>query len=109
MRRMAFNVALLAAMAGGINLSAFADGYIPFVTALVGIGAIVGVGLNVLIGLAGQMSFGHVGFYSIGAYTVSLLLLKGVSFWPMRSATCRARRAGADSLVYSPATNWVAR
>lgn len=81
MRRMALNATLLAAMAGGIGLSAFADGYIPFVTALVGIGAIVGVGLNILIGLAGQMSFGHVGFYSIGAYTVSLLLLKGVSFW----------------------------
>ena len=29
---------------------------------------IVGVGLNVLVGLAGQFSLGHVGFYAIGAY-----------------------------------------
>ncbi len=35
--------------------------------------AIVGIGLNVLIGLAGQVSFGHVGFYAIGAYTVAIL------------------------------------
>ncbi len=44
--------------------------------------AIVGIGLNVLIGLTGQMSFGHVGFYAIGAYTVAILTTKaGVSFW----------------------------
>ena len=33
---------------------------------------LVGVGLNVLIGLTGQVSFGHVGFYAIGAYVVGL-------------------------------------
>jgi len=30
--------------------------------------AIAGVGLNVLLGLTGQVSFGHVGFYALGAY-----------------------------------------
>ena len=35
--------------------------------------AIVGIGLNVLVGLTGQVSFGHVGFYAIGAYTVAIL------------------------------------
>ena len=35
--------------------------------------AIVGIGLNVLIGLTGQVSFGHVGFYAIGAYTVAIV------------------------------------
>ena len=49
--------------------------------ALVALTTIVGVGLNVLLGLTGQMSFGHVGFYAIGAYTVAILTLKGVSFW----------------------------
>ena len=38
--------------------------------------AIVGIGLNVLIGLTGQVSFGHVGFYAIGAYAVAILTTK---------------------------------
>ena len=42
---------------------------------------IVGVGLNVLVGLTGQVSIGHVGFYAIGAYVVAVLTLQGVSFW----------------------------
>src|SRR4029077_19240254 len=43
--------------------------------------AVVGVGLNVLLGLSGQVSLGHVGFYAIGSYTVAILTLRGVSFW----------------------------
>ena len=44
--------------------------------------AIVGVGLNVLIGLTGQVSFGHVGFYAIGAYTVAILTTQaGLPFY----------------------------
>jgi branched-chain amino acid transport system ATP-binding protein len=61
--------------------AAKADGYVPFVLAMVALTAIVGVGLNVLVGLTGQISIGHVGFYAIGAYTVAILTLKGVSFW----------------------------
>lgn len=80
-RHLAVYIAILAASAAGVALSASGDGYTPFLVALVAIATLAGVGLNILIGLAGQMSFGHVGFYSIGAYTVSLLLLKGLSFW----------------------------
>ena len=57
------------------------EGYTHFILALVALTAIVGVGLNVLLGLAGQVSLGHVGFYAIGAYTAAILTLKGVSFW----------------------------
>jgi ABC-type branched-subunit amino acid transport system ATPase component/ABC-type branched-subunit amino acid transport system permease subunit len=36
----------------------------------------------VLLGLTGQVSFGHVGFYAIGAYTVAVLMLAAKwSFW----------------------------
>jgi ABC-type branched-subunit amino acid transport system ATPase component/ABC-type branched-subunit amino acid transport system permease subunit len=43
---------------------------------------VVGVGLNVLLGLTGQVSFGHVGFYALGAYVVAALTTKtGVPFW----------------------------
>ena len=59
-----------------------ANTYQLYVLALVGLTAIVGVGLNVLIGLAGQFSLGHVAFYGIGAYAVGLLTTKlDVSFW----------------------------
>ena len=61
--------------------TAKADGYAPFVMAMVALTAIVGIGLNVLVGLTGQISLGHVGFYAIGAYTVAILTLKGISFW----------------------------
>ena len=44
--------------------------------------AIVGIGLNVLLGLTGQVSFGHVGFYAIGAYTVAVLTVgREMEFW----------------------------
>jgi len=59
-----------------------ADNYQIFIIALVGLTAIVGVGLNVLLGLTGQISFGHVAFYAIGAYAVGILTTKGgMSFW----------------------------
>jgi ABC-type branched-subunit amino acid transport system permease subunit len=50
-----------------------ANQYYVFIMAMLGITAIVGIGLNVLLGLTGQVSFGHVGFYALGAYTVAIL------------------------------------
>ncbi|MCR8958235.1 ATP-binding cassette domain-containing protein [Variovorax sp. S2] len=73
---------LAAAMAAGVALAATVNGYYVFVLANVALFAIVGIGLNVLLGLTGQMSFGHVGFYAIGAYAVAILTGKaGWSFW----------------------------
>ena len=74
-------LAIAAATAAGVALVLAAEGYTHFVLALVALTAVVGVGLNVLLGLAGQVSLGHVGFYAIGAYTAAILTLKGVSFW----------------------------
>jgi branched-chain amino acid transport system ATP-binding protein len=65
-----------------LGVSAFTAGanqYYVFIMATLGITAIVGVGLNVLLGLTGQVSFGHVGFYALGAYTVAILAKWG--FW----------------------------
>jgi branched-chain amino acid transport system ATP-binding protein len=59
-----------------------ADGYQLFVISLVGLTAIVGIGLNILVGLTGQISLGHVAFYAIGAYVVGILTTKtGLGFW----------------------------
>jgi ABC-type branched-subunit amino acid transport system ATPase component/ABC-type branched-subunit amino acid transport system permease subunit len=77
----ATTLAIAAATAAGVALVLASEGYTHFVLALVALTAVVGVGLNVLLGLAGQVSLGHVGFYAIGAYTAAILTLKGVNFW----------------------------
>jgi branched-chain amino acid transport system ATP-binding protein len=68
--------------AAAIAFTATANSYYVFIMATLGLTAIVGVGLNVLVGLTGQVSFGHVGFYAIGAYTVAVLTVAAKwSFW----------------------------
>ncbi|MBN4666161.1 ATP-binding cassette domain-containing protein [Pandoraea nosoerga] len=72
-------VALLA-MAGA---ACVVNGYFVVVIAGVALLAVCGVGLNLLLGLTGQVSFGHVGFYAIGAYAVAILTTRaGWPFWP---------------------------
>jgi ABC-type branched-subunit amino acid transport system ATPase component/ABC-type branched-subunit amino acid transport system permease subunit len=79
-RRLLATIAGLAVVAS--IASYFANGYQQYVIAMVAITAIVGVGLNVLLGLAGQLSLGHVGFYAIGAYTCAILMTRYAwSFW----------------------------
>jgi len=59
------------------------NSYQVFIVATVGVTALVGIGLNVLVGLTGQISLGHVAFYAIGAYAVGILTTGyGWSFWP---------------------------
>ncbi|MGI9302148.1 MAG: branched-chain amino acid ABC transporter ATP-binding protein/permease [Gammaproteobacteria bacterium] len=81
---MSLRAAISSAIAIGLIAFAIvhADGYQLYIFSLVGLTAIVGVGLNVLLGLTGQLSLGHVGFYAIGAYTVGILTTDhSVSFW----------------------------
>jgi branched-chain amino acid transport system permease protein len=42
----------------------------------------LGLGLNVVVGLAGMLDLGYIAFYGVGAYTYALLNLHfGLSFW----------------------------
>ncbi|MEE1675187.1 high-affinity branched-chain amino acid ABC transporter permease LivM [Agarivorans aestuarii] len=41
----------------------------------------LGLGLNVVVGLAGLLDLGYVGFYAVGAYTYALLSADGFGFW----------------------------
>jgi branched-chain amino acid transport system ATP-binding protein len=66
-------VVVAASFLGATVFASVANGYYVFVIATMALTAIVGIGLNVLVGLTGQISFGHVGFYAIGAYTVAIL------------------------------------
>jgi ABC-type branched-subunit amino acid transport system ATPase component/ABC-type branched-subunit amino acid transport system permease subunit len=73
-------VALLVLAA--LGLAWLVNGYFVYVLANVALLALVGIGLNVLLGLTGQVSFGHAGFYALGAYAVAVLTTKlGMSFW----------------------------
>jgi ABC-type branched-subunit amino acid transport system ATPase component/ABC-type branched-subunit amino acid transport system permease subunit len=76
-------IAVVLALLGiGAVLALTVNSYYVFVLASVALLAVVGIGLNVLLGLTGQVSFGHVGFYAIGAYAVAILTTKaGWSFW----------------------------
>jgi ABC-type branched-subunit amino acid transport system ATPase component/ABC-type branched-subunit amino acid transport system permease subunit len=102
MKRSATICALLGA-ALCVGLAATLNSYYVFVLANVALIAIVGIGLNVLLGLTGQVSFGHVGFYALGAYTVAVLTSHaGWSFWPAWAAGALLG-AAAGGLLALPA------
>ena len=49
---------------------------------LVLIYVMLGLGLNIVVGLAGLLDLGYVGFYAVGAYTYALLAQYfGIGFW----------------------------
>ena len=74
--------AAVAVLAAACVVALQVNSYYVFVLANVALLAIAGIGLNVLLGLTGQVSLGHVGFYAIGAYTVALLTTRlQLSFW----------------------------
>jgi branched-chain amino acid transport system ATP-binding protein len=76
------HLALPALLAASIAACFAADGYQLFVIGTMALTVAVGAGLNILLGLTGQVSIGHVGFYAIGAYAVAILTSKvGLSFW----------------------------
>ena len=81
---MSLRTGILAALAfvGVCYLILVGNGYELYIIALVGLTAVVGIGLNVLVGLTAQISLGHVAFYAIGAYVVGILTTKlDWSFW----------------------------
>ena len=58
------------------------DRYIQYVVNLVVVSAITAIGLNLLLGYAGQFAFAHAALMGIGAYTAALLMYRlQVSFW----------------------------
>ncbi len=90
-------------LAGALILAATLNNYYVFVIANVAILAIAGIGMNLLIGLSGQVSFGHVGFYALGAYVVAIVTTRTPlgfwAAWPLAGALC----AGLGVLLALPA------
>ena len=83
-------------VAGTLALVLMND-YHALVIGTVACTALVGIGLNVLMGLAGQTSLGHAAFYSIGAYCATIVTMRlGMSFpLAILFAACISGLAGA--------------
>jgi branched-chain amino acid transport system permease protein len=64
-------LALLAAIIGLLPLF-FPSTYYFRVGSLVWVSAFAAIGLNILMGQAGQVSLGHAGFFGVGAYAVAI-------------------------------------
>ena len=74
-------------MLGLVILPALAGNYIGQVLMLVGLYILMGMGLNLEVGLAGLLDLGFVAFFAVGAYSTALFTadsphaLLHLSFW----------------------------
>ncbi|MEJ2476306.1 MAG: branched-chain amino acid ABC transporter permease, partial [Desulfobacterales bacterium] len=69
-------------LAGVLALPWIADNYTRDIAINVLIYISLGLGLNIVIGLAGLLDLGYIAFYAVGAYTYALLNTNfGVPFW----------------------------
>lgn len=75
-------IAILAAAVLMLVLPFMVREYFLHVIILTGFSIILASSLGLIVGYTGQMSFGHMAFYGIGAYTSALLTIKlNLSFW----------------------------
>lgn len=91
----------LLALTGAV-LSFTLGGYGLLVLTLIALTTVVCSGLNILIGLSGQISFGHVAFYAIGAYISALMTMAGVPL-VLAVATAAVATALVGALLAIPA------
>lgn len=79
--------AAVVALALLVLLPIAAGPFLSTVLVLVGLYALMGLGLNVVVGFAGLLDLGYVAFFAIGAYTTALLTSTGahgiaeIPFW----------------------------
>jgi branched-chain amino acid transport system permease protein len=66
----------------GLSLPFFADKYFLGIAILALIYCLLGLGLNIVVGLAGLLDLGFVAFYAVGAYLLALgSQYLGLGFW----------------------------
>jgi branched-chain amino acid transport system permease protein len=89
-------LALVALLALLLGLPPFLGSYYPYVASLALINIIIAIGLNLLIGNAGQISLCQSSFMAIGAYATTYLFAKlGLSYWvALPAAGCLAGLCG---------------
>src|SRR5262249_41575477 len=73
---------LAAAVAIAILPLVFHDSYCPTNLIVCALNVMLAIGLDFILGYAGQLNLGHSAFYGIGAYASTLLITRlGVPFW----------------------------
>lgn len=73
---------LVLLFAAGLALPFFADKYFLGIAILALIYCLLGLGLNIVVGLAGLLDLGFVAFYAVGAYLLALgAQYLGIGFW----------------------------
>jgi branched-chain amino acid transport system permease protein len=73
---------LLPLMLVVLCLPLFIRGYSIYIINLIGIYALIGLGLNLLTGVCGQISIGHSAFFAMGAFASAVFTVKfGIPFW----------------------------
>ncbi len=73
---------IAAVLAASMTLPLFAERYALDVAINVLVYVCLGLGLNVVVGMAGLLDLGYIAFYGVGAYTYALLSVHfGLSFW----------------------------
>ena len=77
--------------------------YYLYVLGTIAVTTLVGIGLNILTGLSGQISIGHAGFFAIGAYTASLLMTKLQWNFGLAAICAVAMSAIAGIILAAPA------
>jgi len=89
-------LALTLVMAVAVFFPFFTERYAHDVAISVLVYIILGLGLNVVVGLAGLLDLGYIAFFGVGAYTYALMSVHfGLSFWLcLPLAGCFAALAG---------------
>jgi branched-chain amino acid transport system permease protein len=86
------HILLLAALLLALALAPLAlKNYGTYLLTLWCVYVMAGMGLNLTVGYAGQMSIGHAAFFGIGAYTAAILMKMGFAFWlvlPLAALNC---------------------
>jgi len=77
--------------------------YVRFVLTLVFVYAILALGLNLLLGYAGQFAFANAALFGWGAYTTALLQLRAGLPYPLALLGAALVTAGVGALVGLPA------
>src|SRR5476651_250993 len=73
---------IIALIAGALVWPFFGSRGAVDIATLILIYVMLGLGLNIVVGLAGLLDLGYVGFYAVGAYSYALLShYFGLSFW----------------------------
>src|ERR1700704_2028794 len=91
---------LCAAVAIALLPLVFTDSYWRTNLIICALNVLLAIGLDFVLGYAGQLNLGQSAFYGIGAYVSTLLVMKlGVPFWP--AFTCGVASAGISGMLLS--------